>query len=156
MYTEEIQNLLAVKFQEEGFQDCFLVSIEQQKKNIQVFIDADSGLNLEKCQKISRYLESVFDETSWFGEDYMLEVSSPGIDRPLIFPRQYLKNIGRELEVILPDGSEIKGMIINANEQSVTLNREEIRKEGKKKIKEIIETQLPYNTIKEAKIVIKI
>ena len=79
MYTEEIQNLLAEKFREEGFQDCFLVSIEQQKKNIQIFIDADSGLNLDKCQKISRYLESVFDETSWFGADYVLEVSSPGI-----------------------------------------------------------------------------
>ena len=156
MYTEEIQNLLSEKFREEGFQDCFLVSIEQQKKNILVFIDSDSGLNLDKCQKISRYLESVFDEKSWFGEDYMLEVSSPGIDRPLVFPRQYLKNIGRELEVILADGSEIRGNIIDSNNESVTLSREEIRKEGKKKIKEIIESQLPYNSIKEAKIVIKI
>jgi ribosome maturation factor RimP len=156
MYTEEIQNLLAKKFREEGFQDCYLVSIEQKNKNIQVFADADSGLNLEKCQKISRYLESVFDEKSWFGEDYVLEVSSPGIDRPLIFPRQYLKNKGRELEVKLTDGTEIKGFIIDTNDQSVTLSREEIRKEGKKKIKEIIETQLPFNSIKEAKIVIKI
>ncbi|MGB3084756.1 MAG: hypothetical protein WBB21_08575 [Saprospiraceae bacterium] len=62
MYTEEIQNLLAKKFEEEGFQDCFLVSIEQNKKNIQVFLDADSGINFEKCQKISRYLEAIFDE----------------------------------------------------------------------------------------------
>jgi ribosome maturation factor RimP len=156
MYTEEIQNLLAEKFREEGFQDCFLVSLEQKNKNIQVFIDADSGVNFEKCQKISRYLESVFDEKAWFGEDYVLEVSSPGIDRPLIFPRQFIKNKGRELQVKLTDGSEIKGTIVEADEHSVTLTREEIKKEGKKKIKETIETQLLYNTIKDAKIVIKI
>jgi ribosome maturation factor RimP len=156
MRSEEIQNLLAKKFQEEGFQDCFLISIEQKNKNIQIFIDADSGVNFEKCQKISRYLESVFDETAWFGADYVLEVSSPGIDRPLVFPRQFVKNKGRELKVKLQEGSEITGNIIDANEQAVTLTREEIRKEGKKKVKEIIETQLPYNTIKEAKIIIKI
>ena len=156
MHSEEIQNLLTEKFREEGFLDCFLVSFEQHNKNIQVFIDADSGVNFEKCQKISRYLESVFDETSWFGADYVLEVSSPGIDRPLIFPRQYLKNIGRELQVKLSDDSEITGSIIDVNELGVTLSREEIRKEGKNKIKEIIETQLPYSSIKEAKIVIKI
>lgn len=156
MYSEEIQNLLVKKFLEEGFQDCFLISIEQHYKNIQVFIDSDAGLNLEKCQKISRYLEAVFDETSWFGEDYMLEVSSPGIDRPLIFPRQFYKNKGRELMVTLQDGSEIKGLIIEVTDESITLSREEIRKEGKKKIREIIESQLAYNTITEAKIVIKI
>ncbi|MBK9729514.1 MAG: ribosome maturation factor RimP [Saprospiraceae bacterium] len=156
MYTEEIQNLLAKKFEEEGFQDCFLVSIEQNKKNIQVFLDADSGINFEKCQKISRYLEAIFDEKAWFGEEYVLEVSSPGISRPLVFPRQFRKNIGRELQVKLPDGTEFSGNILDANDQIVTISREEIRKEGKKKIRETIETQLPYNTIKEAKIVIKI
>jgi ribosome maturation factor RimP len=156
MYSEEIQNLLIRKFQEEGFQDCFLVNIEQNKNRIQVFIDADNGLNLERCHKISRYLESVFDEKSWFGEDYVLEVSSPGIERPLIFPRQYIKNKGRELEIKLSDGTVVTGLIIDADEKAVTLQREEIRKEGKKKIKESIETQLPFGIINEAKIVIKI
>lgn len=156
MYTEEIQNLLAEKFREEGFQDCFLVAIEQRKKNVQVFIDADTGLNLDKCQKISRYLESFFDEKSWFGEDYVLEVSSPGIDRPLVYPRQYRKNKGREVQILLTDGSEIMGNIVEADENGITLAREEIRKEGKKKVRETIETQLVYNSIKEAKIVIKI
>jgi ribosome maturation factor RimP len=156
MYTEEIQNLLAEKFLEEGFQDCFLVAIEQRKKNVQVFVDADNGLNLDKCQKISRYLESFFDKNAWFGEDYVLEVSSPGIDRPLIYPRQYRKNKGREVQILLTDGAEIKGNIVEADENGVTISREEIRKEGKKKVKETIETQLVYNSIKEAKIVIKI
>jgi ribosome maturation factor RimP len=156
MYSEEIQNLISQKFQEEGFQDCFLVAIEQQNNAIRVYIDSDSGINFENCQKISRYLESVFDENSWFGENYVLEVSSPGISRPLKFPRQYLKNKGRELDVVLLDGSKITGEIVEVTETGITLNRTETRKEGKKKIKELIETQIDYKTIREAKIVIKI
>ncbi len=156
MYTEEIQNLLEKKFLEEGFQDCFLISIEQHKQNIQVFIDSDTGINFEKCQKISRYLESFIDTNSWFGDHYVLEVSSPGISRPLVYPRQYLKNKGRDLDIILTDGSEISGNIMDVNENGIIISRQEIRKEGKKKIQEIIETQLEYKTIKEAKIVIKI
>lgn len=156
MHTEEIQNLLARKFEEEGFEDCFLVSIELQQKNIRIFIDADSGVNFDKCQKISRYLETFFDKFSWFGDDYVLEVSSPGLDRPLIFPRQFKKNKGRMIQLKLLDGSELSGTLVEADEEKISLSREEIRKEGKKKIKETIETQLPYITIKEAKIVIKI
>lgn len=156
MYTEEIENLLAAKFQEESFQDCFLVAIEQAHKSIRVYIDSDSGITFEKCQKISRYLESIFDQKAWFGLDYLLEVSSPGIDRPLLFPRQYQKNIGREFNIRLTDGSTTNGYLKEVNDAYILLSREEIRKEGKKKVKENIETQLPYNIIKEAKIVIKI
>ena len=141
MYTEEIHNLLTAKFQEESFQDCFLVGIEQTKKSIRIFID---------------YLESHFDEKNWFGLDYLLEVSSPGIDRPLLFPRQYKKNIGRELQLILKDGTESQATIKEVADDHVIVTREEIRKEGKKKVKETIETHLPYDIIKEAKIVIKI
>ncbi|MBK8451179.1 MAG: hypothetical protein IPL42_14615 [Saprospiraceae bacterium] len=53
--------------------------------------------------------------------------------RPLVFPRQFRKNIGRELQVKLPDGTEFSGNILDANDQIVTITREEIRKEGKKK-----------------------
>ena len=86
----------------------------------------------------------------------MLEVSSPGIDRPLLFPRQYKKNIGRELQLILKDGTESQATIKEVADDHVIVTREEIRKEGKKKVKETIETHLPYDIIKEAKIVIKI
>lgn len=156
MYTEEIQNLLARKFQEEGFRDCFLVDLEQQNKHIKVFVDADSGMNFDKCRILSRYLEAVFDEKAWFGQDYVLEVSSPGLTRPLVFPRQYIKNIGRGLKVKLSDGSQSEGTLVDADEECIVLSREEIRKEGKKKIKELIETQIPYSAIIEAKIIIKI
>ena len=156
MYTEEIQNLLAEKFKEEDFKDCFLVEIEQHQKQIRIFADSDSGMNFSKCQKLSRYLEAIFDEKGWFGTDYVLEVSSPGLTRPLQFPRQDIKNIGRSLQLKLTDGSQCEGKILDADEGQVTLGREEIRKEGQKKVKDQIETQVPYGAIAEARIVIKI
>ena len=100
MIVEKITDLLDKKFTEEDFSDCFLVDIKAHAHNkIDVFIDSDSGVTFEKCQKISRYLERFIDENGWLGEKYVLEVSSPGISRPLKFKRQYAKNIGRKVEV---------------------------------------------------------
>ncbi|MCC6752515.1 MAG: hypothetical protein IT266_00880 [Saprospiraceae bacterium] len=156
MYREEVQELLAEKFREESFRDCFLVALEHHGKTIRIFVDSDSGMTFEKCQRLSRYLERIFDEKAWFGIDYILEVSSPGLSRPLVYPRQYIRNIGRQLQVRLADGSVSQGTILDADESVVTLGREEVRTEGKKKIRENIETQLPYSAIAEAKIVVKI
>ena len=104
----------------------------------------------------SRYLESHLDEKKWLGEDYVLEVSSAGIGRPLIFPRQYLKNVGRLLKIIQTDGGFQEGTIVQADDQKVILEWTEERKENKKKIKETQRLEIPYEQIKEAKIQIKI
>ncbi|MBK9960272.1 MAG: ribosome maturation factor [Saprospiraceae bacterium] len=156
MYTEEVHNLLLEKFKEENFQDCFLVALEQKGKNVGVFLDSDSGIQLEICRQISRFLEEHFDQNKWFGVDYVLEVSSAGLSRPLKFPRQYVKNIGRELKMVQIDGSQLQGKLIQADLEKITLEWEEIRKENKKKIKEIKQILVPYQQIKEAKIIVKI
>jgi len=156
MDTENIANLLLAKFQEESFMDCFLVDIERSAKKIAVFVDSDSGMTFQKCQQLSRYLEGIFDEKNWFGDDYILELSSPGITRPLRFARQYVKNIGRWISVETTDGSMYKGILSDADEEKITVKWEEIKKEGKKKIKEEKVLILEYNQIKEAKIQIKI
>lgn len=62
------------------------------------------------------------------------------------------KNIGRELQLILKDGTESQATIKEVADDHVIVTREEIRKEGKKKVKETIETHLPYDIIKEAKL----
>ncbi|MBK8152648.1 MAG: ribosome maturation factor [Saprospiraceae bacterium] len=134
----------------------FLVDIERSAKKIAVFVDSDSGMTFQKCQQLSRYLEGIFDEKNWFGDDYILELSSPGITRPLRFARQYVKNIGRWISVETTDGSMYKGMLSDADEEKITVKWEEIKKEGKKKIKEEKVLILEYNQIKEAKIQIKI
>ena len=69
MIEDKITKLLDEKFKEEEFQDCFLVEIKLHEHNkLDVFIDADSGINFVKCRRISRYLESFIDEEGWLGE----------------------------------------------------------------------------------------
>ena len=151
MTERHIENLLDKKFQEDAFADCFLIEIKiHPTKKISVFIDSDSGMTLDKCHKISRYLESYFDEEQWFGENYMLEVSSPGISRPLIMPRQYKKNIGRKLAIELREGDKKTGLLIAATDSLLSIEEKIVLKEGKKKKRTTVTTEIPYEAIKKA------
>lgn len=92
--------------------DAFLVDVqvrnERGGKMVQLFIDTDRGITIEQCADISRDLSRVFDDERLFDGNYQLEVSSPGIDRPLRFLRQYHKNIGRRFRVKFAGESEPK------------------------------------------------
>lgn len=154
--TEELHQKLIDKFQEESFLDCFVVAIEQKGKQVSVYLDSDSAITFERCKMISRYLESWLDEKKLIGEDYILEVSSAGLTRSLIFPRQFVKNIGRGLTIETEDDQKIEGTLIAADQERIELEWMEERKENKKKIKEIKKAIIPYHNIKEAKIIIKI
>lgn len=151
---EKIYGLLAEKFQEETFQDCFLVEFNHSGNKLEVFIDSDTGLTLEKCQRISRYLESHIDEEGWLGEQYVLEVSSPGLSRPLKLTRQYLKNVGRKVEVTFNNGEIRTGLLKAANESGITLEEIVVKKTGKKKKKEVVLTEIPFDDIKKTMLII--
>ena len=150
--TERIDHLLTEKYTtDEAFADCFTVEIELKPGNkLYVFADSDSGMTFEKCQKLSRYLESHIDEGGWLGEKYVLEVSSPGITRPFKFVRQYVKNIGRILDVTLSDKTKAEGLLKSADEEKIVITFEVVEKEGKKKIKKQVETEIPYSNIEKA------
>lgn len=153
--TKKIEDLLLLKFEEEGFTDCFLVELDVlPSKKVNVFVDSDSGITFEKCRKISRHLEAVIDEEQWFGEKYTLDVSSPGIGRPLKFPRQYPKNIGRKVEVKITEGTKVTGLLKSVEEGSITVEDKVRVKEGKKKVTKLIETVIPFEDI--VKFVVKI
>ena len=152
---EKIHELLAAKFAEEGFGDCFLVDFHLSIANkLEVYVDCDSGLTLEKCKKISRYLEHHIDEAGWLGEQYALEVSSPGLSRPLKLQRQYAKNIGRKVEVTLKDGTVKTGPLAEATDAHFTITETVVVLEGKKKKKVEVQTELPYGEVKKTMIVI--
>ena len=76
-----------------------LVRGEKMNRVIEVFIDNEKGITTENCADVSRELNSLFEENNLFSGKYRLDVSSPGISRPLKFLPQYSKHIGRELEV---------------------------------------------------------
>lgn len=151
MIEEKITNLLEDLFKTEEFSDCFLVDIKlHANQKLEVFIDSDSGITFARCQQTSRYLEQHLDENGWLGEKYILEVSSPGIGRPLKLRRQYPKNIGRKVEVTLTEGGEIKsGILIEVHDTGLVIEEKVVLKEGKRKKREVIKTSIPFESIKQ-------
>src|SRR5690606_37330679 len=81
----------------ESLPEAFLIDINSTPgNNITVLLDADDGITIDRCIKINRALYKYIEETGLFPDNnFSLEVSSPGVDRPLQSHRQYLKNIGR-------------------------------------------------------------
>lgn len=147
LVEKSIQAALERKFSEEEFSDCYIVEIQVDKsEKVVVYIDSDGPLTLGKCQKISRFLEKEIEEKKWLGEKYTLEVSSPGTERPLLTERQYRKNIGRNIHIQCMDDSILEGKLLNVDEANITI-LEALKKEEKQHV-------LPYNKIKEAKILL--
>jgi ribosome maturation factor RimP len=155
---EKLTELVGSYLAQEGHEHLFLVEIKANKnKTIDVFVDSDAGLLLDEAAKMSRFLESHLDENLWFGDDYTLEVSSPGVGNPLKLKRQYHKNIGREVSVELLDSiKNAKGILQAVEEEAIVLTyTERITIEGTKKKKNVeLEQRVPFANIK--KTVVKI
>lgn len=110
----------------------FLVEVKvKPTSNIKVFLDGDQGVNIESCTKINRALYKMIEEAELYPEgDFSLEVSSPGVDEPLRFVRQYHKNIGRTVEVTLTDESKQLGVLKSITEEAVTLEKKLPKNKG--------------------------
>ncbi|MFZ1530336.1 MAG: ribosome maturation factor [Ferruginibacter sp.] len=133
--------------------DIFLVDMRiKPTNNFKIFLDADAGLGIEKCIKINRALYKSMEEAALYPDgDFSLEVSSPGIGEPLKLHRQYIKNTGRNVEVVLNDGTKKEGKLTLVSENEITLEYTE----GKGKKAEIKQLQVPFPDIKETKVQIK-
>jgi ribosome maturation factor RimP len=134
----KIQGLIGDLLEENEF---FIVSLEVNTSNkIRLLIDSMKGIQIEDCVKVSRAIEHNLDRET---EDFELEVSSPGLDAPFKVKEQYLKNIGRQVEVILKDGHTYKGLLVSANSDNFSVEITKLlRVEGKKRkqtIKEKVE-----------------
>lgn len=123
----------------------FIVNIKNKPtNNIKLFIDADGGMPISKCAEVNRKLYTLIEEEGIFPDgDFSLEVSSPGVDEPLLFDRQYKKNIGRKVLVTLNDGSEQLGKLAEANATELVLEVQV----GKKKETSIV--NIPLTNIKK-------
>ena len=85
-------------------------------------VDGDASLNLDQVTSVSRVISELLDEAPFMGETpFTLEVTSPGVDRPLTQPRHFAKNVDRLLKIIKLDGSEITGRILSNSDNDVTL-----------------------------------
>ncbi len=93
-----------------------------------VMIDSDGPLTIEQCRSLNRHLSNKLDETDYGDTPYILEVSSPGIDRPLKLLRQYKKHIGREFKIVLKAKTELLGKLIELKEGAISLHLKDKKK----------------------------
>ena len=134
--------------------DQFLVHLQVKEGNkIKIEIDADGGLAVKDCVAVSRHVEHSLDRET---EDFELQVTSPGLDQAFRVPRQYMKNVGRQVKVRTKEGQELTGKLISANETSIEVETKTKEKvEGKKGRQTIVrQHQFPLEQVKETKVVI--
>jgi ribosome maturation factor RimP len=130
----------------------FLVELKVSGRNqIMVFLDGDHGVPISSCVQVSRLIESSLDREA---EDFELEVSSVGVDKPLRLPRQYRKNIGRDIIFTDEKDKHVKGKLIAADEESFTVDREMPKKKKKDKtaVAEDPVVKLPYSAVKDVRV----
>ena len=115
-----------VKALTEADPDVFLVEIRiKPTNNVKVFLDSDKGISLDRLIQYNRKLYRDLEESNFFpGNDFSLEVSSPGLDEPLKLRRQYLKNIDRYVEVTRLDGIKNEGKLLQVGEAEIVVEEE--------------------------------
>lgn len=119
----------------------YLVDVVIKPGNlIVVEIDNDEAVSIDDCAELSRYLEEHLDRDV---EDYELEVGSAGITSPFKVLRQYVKNIGNEVEMLLKNGSKLTGVLKSADENGVVVSVEKkVKPEGAKRKVAVVPAQL--------------
>jgi len=151
MQLKEKLALLAKQAAEEN--SCQLVEFQlkgnQQQQKLVVLIDNEAGVSIEECAKVSHQLDDLIEAESLIPNAYTLEVSSPGIDIPLIEKWQYEKNLGRKLTVTLVTGIEKEGKLTEVTDTHIII--EGFGKPGKVK-KEDKVIQISYDQIKQSKV----
>jgi ribosome maturation factor RimP len=116
-----------------------------------VLLDGDNGAGIDECAQVSRYVGFKLEEDNVIEEAYNLEVSSPGVDTPLLMLRQYTKNIGRTVAVKMPDGVKKEGKLLAVNAADIVIE-EQIKEKGKKAT--LAETSIPMDQITEIRVLI--
>ena len=135
--------------------DLFIVEISISASNsIRVEIDSAAGnVAIEDCISVSRNIEHNLDREE---QDFELQVSSPGLDKPFRVVQQYKKNVGREVKLTPVEGDKLEGVLKSADDNGVVIEttRKERLEGKKKKVTVVEEHSFAYDAIKETKIII--
>ena len=144
----------------EVFEGCYAVEIRYKLAGnpklpkVDVFVDADAGITIKQCTALNRRLQKAFDEQPavWFGTEYSIDVSSPGVGQPLKLTRQYTRHIGREVRLTLLDGAILEGELTEADPEGITIERElemPDPKNPKKKKREMVPAFVNFASIEK-------
>ncbi len=141
--VEEIKKSAIDQLPNDQFIVDVTVSLGKGPKKIAITIDGDNGVGIDDCALVSRAISAKLEELGLEEQIQNLEVTTPGLDKPLKIIRQYLKNIGRRVKIQWLDKTE-EGKLVAATEESVTLQMEK----GKGNKKEVTEVVIPHTEIK--------
>lgn len=141
--VEEIRKLAMENLSPDKFVVDVLISGKKLPRRVMVILDGDQGVTIDDCANLSRVLSKELDDRAYFGDDnYLLEVSTPGLDHPLKLKRQYFKNIGRNLKVVQKEGTA-EGKLHEVTDDKIVL----VQETGTGKKKETKEIQIPFSEI---------
>ena len=121
------------------------------RKKIVILLDGDEGVTIDFCASVSRQLAHRMEEDNVLENAYVLEVSSPGLDHPLMNQRQYVKNIGRDVKVETEEQT-LKGELLEVEEDRIIINHQK-KEKGKSKILEE-EVTILFKDIKKTKVLV--
>lgn len=133
--TDQISQLVTPAVEAQGF---FLEEVQLaspgKHRIVTCIVDGQTSLNMDQVTAVSRAISELLDEAPFMGETpFTLEVTSPGVDRPLTKPRHFAKNHDRLVKVVQLDGEVVTGRIASNTEADVTLDVTE-----KKEVKEVV------------------
>ena len=125
---EEISAVITPALKSLGFYlEDITITSAGKRSMLTVIVDADNHLSLDQVTVATKAIGELVEGIQSLGDSpFTLEVTSPGIDRPLTKPRHWCKNIDRLIKVILLDGKEVKGRIKDASELSATVDQQVI------------------------------
>jgi ribosome maturation factor RimP len=122
-------------------------------QKVLVFIDGDESFGIDECSAISHRLGDILEEKQWITENYTIEVSSPGVDKPLKFLRQYPKHIGRDMEIVMKDKAKLVGRLASVDSDYIVI----VPAGGKQKNKEKdAQVKLAFSEIEKAKVLVRL
>ena len=128
-YEQKTEEILIPIVDELGFE---LVDVEYVKEGstwyLRTYIDKPGGITIDDCEVVSRRLSDILDEKDYIDEAYIMEVSSPGLGRPLKKEKDYKRSMGKELEIrtyrAINREKEFYGVLTAYDENSVTIDCE--------------------------------
>ncbi|MFM8673112.1 MAG: ribosome maturation factor RimP [Candidatus Nanopelagicus sp.] len=125
---EEISAAITPALSNLGFYlEDVVITSAGRRSMITVIVDGDTHLSLDQVTQVTKAIGEIIENIQSLGQSpFTLEVTSPGLDRPLTKPRHWRKNINRLVKVVLLDGKEIKGRVRDSTQISVTIDEQVI------------------------------
>lgn len=130
MYEQRTEELLLPIMEENNFE---LVDVEYVKEGgnwyLRAYIDKEGGISVDDCEIVSRRMSDLLDEHDYIEDSYIFEVSSPGLGRPLKKEKDYIRSMGKELEIrtyrAINKEKEFYGILKSYDEDTVTIETED-------------------------------